>query len=205
MERRSHGSVLVLTLAALAPALQGCWLLTRSTDMATAPPPVVSPVPIPSVAAQPSSAPGELPTPERLASLLGPGDFEAVGLEGAGPPTFDAAGEPGSVYAVYAGLSGAAGGIEVDVFILPTVEDAAAMVTDPGLFSVDEATKAGMGAERAALIAEQATNDGTGQFDTLWVQKGRLVAAISIPTSERSPDQLVSLATQLLARSAADQ
>jgi hypothetical protein len=106
------------------------------------------------------------------------------------------------VYAVYAGLSGAAGGLEVDVFVTESAEDAAALVHDPGLWALDASTKATIGAERATLIDAQATNDGTATYDTLWVQHGRLVAAISIPSSEQSRDQLLGLATLLLVRSA---
>jgi hypothetical protein len=143
-----------------------------------------------------------VPTPEQLATLLGPDDFSAVGLDGAGPPSYDPAGEPGSVYAVYAGLSGASGGLEVDVFAYQSAEDAAALVDDPGLWALDPDTKSTIGAERASLIDGQPTNDGTATYDTLWVQAGRLVAAISIPTSDQSRDQLLGLATVLLARSA---
>lgn len=193
----------VLALVVMAPALQGCaWLLMRQQGgETTAPPAVMSPIPLPQMSAVPSLAAGELATPDQLAALLGPDDFAAVGLEGAGPASFDPAGEPGNVYAVYAGLSGAAGGIEVDVFASGTADDAAALVQDPGMFAVDAATKASMGAERATLIAEQPTNDGTSTYDTLWVQKGRLAAAIAIPTSGRSSDQLAALATLLLTRS----
>ena len=91
------------------------------------------------------------------------------------------------------------------MFVPGSADDAAAMVFDPGLFALDAETKAAIGAERATLIDEQATNDGTATYDTLWVQDGRLVAVISIPTSEGSRDQLLGLATLLLARSAAYQ
>ena len=207
MGRRLNGVGALIALVVMAPALQGCALLLMGGQgsVETAAPAVVSPLPLPSANAAPSLAPGALPTPDQLASLLGPGDFSAVGIEGAGPPSYDPAGEPGSVYAVYRGLSGAAGGLEVDVFVPGSADDAAAMVFDPGLFALDAETKAAIGAERATLIDEQATNDGTATYDTLWVQDGRLVAVISIPTSEGSRDQLLGLATLLLARSAAYQ
>jgi hypothetical protein len=141
-------------------------------------------------------------TPDQLAALLTPDDFAALGVEGAGPPSYDASGSPGAVYAVYAGRSGADGGIEVDIFADGRAEDAAALVQEVALFALDPAEKASTGAERANLNTEQPTNDGTSTYDTLWVQKGRLAAAISIPTSGRSHAQLVALATTLLARSA---
>ena len=207
MGRRLSGVGALVALVVLTPTLQGCSLLLmgRQGSVETAAPAVVSPLPLPPASAVPSLAPGALPTPDELASLLGPDDFSAVGIEGAGPPSYDPGGEPGSVYAVYAGLSGAAGGLEVDVFVSQTVDEAAAQVFDAGLYAVDADTKATMGAERATLIAGQPTNDGTATYDTLWVQDGRLVAVISIPTSEGSPEQLVGLATLILARSAAYQ
>jgi hypothetical protein len=180
-------------------------LLAGQREAATAEPPVVGPLPLPSAGALPSLPSGALPTPEQLATLLGPDDFAAVGIEGAGPPSYDPNGDLGSVYAVYAGLSGAAGGLEVDVFVSPTADEAAAMVIDPGLWALDATTKATIGADHATLIDQQPTNDGTATYDTLWAQKGRLVAVISVPTTDASREQLLGLATLLLARSAASQ
>jgi hypothetical protein len=198
-------------LAALAPALAGCSLLFGSPqlDGVELPSPVVvgeTPAALPTASSAESQPPvaatqGALPSSAELATLLGPEDFDAVGVEGAGPPSFNDAG-PGSVYAVYAGRSSAAGGIELDVFVLPTVEEAASMVGDPGLSALDEATKQAIGAEHATLIAGSATNDGSSTYDLIWAQNGRVVFDLGIPSSPESRDQLLALAKLVLERSA---
>jgi hypothetical protein len=157
------------------------------------------------VAASPVAvSPGALPTSDQLAALLGPDDFTAAGVPGAAAPSVNP-GDPGSAYIVYAGPSSAGGGIELDVFVYETLEDAASLVFDPGIFALDEASKQTLGAERATFMAEQATNDGTGTFDTLWAQKGRLAFALGIPTTDTSRDQLLALGRLVLERSAAYQ
>ena len=70
---------------------------------------------------------------------------------------------------------------------------------------MDAAAKQQMGAERATFMAPTATNDGTSTYDTIWVQKGRLVADIGIPTTATSRDQLMALAKLVLDRSTAYQ
>lgn len=207
MSRRSPWVLpVMLMLVVVAPALQGCafMLMRQQGDDTTPPAPVVSARPTVSTAPEPSRAPGELPSPSELV-VLTTDDFAAVGVEGATAPTFDPNGSPGAVYAVYAGLSGAAGGIEVDVFVSETEDEAASLVQDPGLYALDAGSKAATGADRATLIAEQSTNDGSSSYDTLWVQKGRLAAAISVPHTETSKDALVRLAALLLTRTAAYQ
>jgi hypothetical protein len=214
MGRRSTPVFPVLALVLLAPSVSGCALLAAypmgARDGGAPSPMVVATSPI-TVSASPGSsttseAPpsvGALPTPEQLSTLLGPDDFTSVGLNGARTPT--ANGEPGSAYVVYAGVSSGGGGIEMDVFVLDTPEAAAAMVTDPGLFALDAASKLQMGAERATFIDSQATNDGASTYDDIRVQSGRLVAEIGIPTTATSRDQLIALATLVLSRSLAYQ
>ena len=90
----------------LAPVLAGCSLLFAA-------PPIDGPVPVPSpvvVGASPVALPtaaaatqppvtatqGPPPSSAELATLLGPEDFAAVGVEGAGPASFTDAG-PGAV------------------------------------------------------------------------------------------------------------
>ena len=211
MGHRSTTALPVLALVVLAPMLGGCALLLATSVGGTsggAPSPVVvlaSPVVMasPVNAPPPARSPGAPPSPDKLAALLGPDDFTAVGVVGAGMPTVN--GESGSAYVVYAGNSSAGGGIEVDVFVLDTPEDAAAMVYDPGLFALDDATKQRMGADRATFIGATATNDGTSTYDTIWVQQGRLVADIGIPTTATSRDQLLALGKLVLDRSTAYQ
>lgn len=199
--RAARTSRLILAVVALVPMLAGCELFLLSSGV----PPIAAPSP--RVIAEGSAGPlppatvGALPDGARLASLLGVDDFAAVGLQGAGTPVINST-EPGSAYVVYAGPSAAGGGIELDVFVLSSLDDAAAMVQDPGLFAIDEASKADLGADRAALIAGSTTNDGTATYDVLWGQKGHVVFDIGIPTSPQSHDQLMALGKLVIARSA---
>ncbi len=120
---RGTGIFPLLALIATVPMLGACSLLLQAygggVSSGGAVPTVLisSPVPVGTVA--PPTSPGPLASPGELAALLGPDDFTAVGVTGAGAPSFDSNGEPGSVYAVYAGLSSASGGIEVDVVPVP--------------------------------------------------------------------------------------
>ena len=210
MGHRSTAALPILVLLLFAPLLGGCALLFATSVSGTssgAPSPVVamasavamaSPVSAPT--STPPGSPTALPTPEQLAPLLGPDDFTSVGVAGAGTPTFK--GEPGSALVVYKGPSSGGGGIEMDVFIAATPADAAAMVFDPGMHALDAASKQAIGADRAIFIGDAATNEGTSTYDTIWIQKGRLVADIGIPTTPTSRDQLVALAKLVLDRSA---
>jgi hypothetical protein len=201
-------------LTAVAPVLAGCSLLFSSSpfDGVELPSPVVvgeTPVAAPTASSAETQPPvaatqGPLPSSAELAALLGPEDFAAVGVQGAGPASFSDAG-PGSVYAVYAGQSSAAGGIELDVFVLPSKDEAAAMVGDPGLAALDDDTKQSIGAEHATLDQGMPTNNGTSSYDVIWAQKGRLVFDLGIPSSPESRDQLLALAALVLERSQAYQ
>ena len=197
-------------LAALAPALAGCSLLFG------APPIDVGPVAVPSPAAateppgalptasSPETQPpvaasqGALPSSAELATLLGPDDFAAVGVRGRSASFSDAG--PGSVYAVYAGLSSAAGGIELDVFVLPTAEEAASLVQDPG-FGARRHDQAG--------TRGRARHARTGNADQRRVLNVRphlgperaCRVDLGIPSSPESRDQLVALAALVLERS----
>jgi hypothetical protein len=219
MGHRSTASQPILALLLLVPTLGGCALLfagstgggvvsetaappvaVASPAVQTAPPPVAVASPAVQTAPPAAGSPRALPTVDQLATLLGPDDFTTVGVAGAGTPTSN--GEPGSVYAVYAGVSSAGGGIEMDVFVLDTPAAAAAMVVDPGLFALDAVSTQQTGAERATFIGASATNDGTSTYDVIRVQKGRLVAEIGIPTTATSRDQLLALAKLVVDRSA---
>ena len=65
---------------------------------------------------------GSVTDAQHLADLLGPGDFSAAGVPGAGTPTVNP-GDPGSVFVVYAGKSGGTGGIEFDAVLGDTADD----------------------------------------------------------------------------------
>jgi hypothetical protein len=101
----------------------------------------------------------------------------------------------GSAYCVYNGLSGAMGGLELDVFVGPTVGDAQltyAQIREsipnpsvPNLSGVDE-----------AVID---TNIEPG-FGAILVRAGKLVVTITLPTSAAANDQLISLTNLVLGR-----
>jgi hypothetical protein len=73
-----------------------------------------------------------------IGNLLRPADFGAVGLSGAGAPSINTSGGD-SFCIVYAGVSGAGGGLELDVFLYATAADAAGDFGDVGLYAVDPA------------------------------------------------------------------
>ena len=81
---------------------------------------------------EPSTVPSEPPEESEsgvatdLCELLRPEDFATAGVDGAGEPEATTDGT-GSSYCVYAGESGATGGIELDVF--PSADEASAKET----------------------------------------------------------------------------
>jgi hypothetical protein len=139
----------------------------------------------------------------QLASLLGPGDFSAVGVGGAGTPTVNNP-EPGSAYIVYAGLSSGTGGIELDVAV---GQDSTEMA---GVFAAMAAPfldfegkgKASLPMADDAQLRTDNPIDGGGTWAGVAVQKGRLVFVLGIPSSPDAEAQLVSLAKLVLERAA---
>lgn len=151
-----------------------------------------SPTPLPSSL----FSPGVVPGMEQLCALLAPDDWTAAGLEDAGPPDMDDDGPgTGSAYCVYNGLSGAMGGLELDVFVGPTVGDAQltyAQIREsipnpsvPNLSGVDEA------------VIDINIEPG---FGAILVRAGKLVVTITLPTSAAANDQLISLTNLVLGR-----
>jgi len=132
-----------------------------------------------------------------LCDLLGPGDFAAVGIEGAGPPTKSSDG-PGSAYCVYKGISAAKGGIELDVFVDPDAEgtfttiteETAAELTDLPLPGVDQA----VGTDGTAGVEED--------FATVVIRKGNLVFTIAAPGGPGMTAKLLGLGGIVVARGA---
>lgn len=150
----------------------------------------------PSPAASGLFSPGVVPTAEQLCQLLTPADWTAAGLAGAAAPEIDDDGAgTGSAYCTYGGLSGATGGLELDVFVGPTVDDARityAQIREsipspsaPNLSGVDEA------------VINANIEPG---FGAILVRAGKLVVTITLPTSEATADQLTSLTNLVLSR-----
>ena len=126
-------------------------------------------------------------------SLLSPADISAAGIQGAGAPSDNP--DDTSHYCVYAGTSGATGGIEFDVFPNASVADAQATY----------ATAAGEGGGGAGQPAAGATFDQSSysvqdKAAFLAVRQGRLVFALSAPDGPATQAALVALAYLVVQR-----
>ena len=168
--------------------------------------PAASPTPgasaRPSGSAEPSTDQplgGPVTDDTQLCDLLGPGDFDLVGIDGAGLPEFGTDG-PGSAYCVYAGESAGTGGIEFDVFV----------DSDPGgVYST--ILEAGGGAELARIEVPGADRaegwDGVAgtpeQFGRIVARSGRLVFTIGAPGGPGTLARLTDLAATVIERGAA--
>jgi len=144
-------------------------------------------------------SPGVIPTAEQLCQLLTPADWAAAGLSFARAPTIDDDGPgTGSAYCTYGSASGATGGLELDVYVGATVDDAAynyATINEsiptpsvPNLSGVDQAA--------------MNTNMEPG-FGIIVARAGKLVVTVSLPTSTSAANQLTSLTALVLSRAAA--
>jgi hypothetical protein len=130
----------------------------------------------------------------KLCDLLGPADFTAAGIPGAGTPTVSSDG-PGSAYCVYAGTSGATGGIELDVFVGDDAEETYQTVLDESP-ATDPLTIPGVD---AAEVADGTAGQADG-FATIIVRKGNLVFAMSAPGGPGVSAKLAALAAVVVAR-----
>lgn len=127
-----------------------------------------------------------------LCALLTPADFQAAGVTGAKMPTRN--GEGNEAYCVYAGKSAATGGIELDVFIAPDLNEAKATYNE---------MRGGPG--KAAQVpgadqAEVALVKGTPSFTAISVRRGKLSFGLGIPASEKSEAAATTLAKLALKR-----
>lgn len=133
----------------------------------------------------------------KLCDLLGPGDFAAVGINGAATPTVSSDG-PGSAYCVYAGQSAATGGIEFDVFV---DEDAEAVFDTIVAESSGELTPATIPGVDDALGTDGVAGQADG-YGTVVVRKGPLVFTIAAPGGPGTALKLSGLAAVVIARAA---
>jgi hypothetical protein len=124
-------------------------------------------------------------------SLLAPADFAANGVQGASDPSDNPDGT--SHYCVYAGTSGATGGIEFDVFPNDSVADAEATY-DTALGEGPQGAPPAGGSFSASSFA---TADGVAY---LTVRQGPLVFALSIPDGAAAEASLVALANLVVQR-----
>jgi hypothetical protein len=142
-------------------------------------------------------SPGVVPTMEQLCALLTPADWSAAGLEDAAPPEMDDDGPgTGSAYCVYNGLSGAMGGLELDVFVAPSAGDAQLTYAEI-LESIPEASRPNISGVDEGAINANIQPDG---FGAIVVRSGRLVVTITLPATSAASDQLTSLTSLVLTR-----
>jgi len=125
--------------------------------------------------------------------LLGPGDFAAAGISGAAAPieNYD---DSGNYYCVYAGDSGATGGIEFDAFVGDPTATYQGMAEAAGILAAD-ATGEVPGADKAGTIL-----NGPGGMAGIAVCKGQFCFDIDAPTSSSARAQLLALAKLVLQR-----
>jgi hypothetical protein len=205
---RSAGLRLVATLA-LAGLAAGCGGPATSdatpqvtTAPTTSTPPEPTPAVSPSVevasseSVSPVASGTEASTPPvaitDLCTLLTPSDFARFGVDGAGEPEATTDGT-GSTYCVYAGTSGATGGIELDLLPNPdetTAHDTFVTATGEGPPGMP-ATGGGFTVWSFAIDDEVAA---------LVVRQGSLVIALAAPNDINTEQGLVSLAQLVIER-----
>jgi hypothetical protein len=136
--------------------------------------------------------------PTRLCDLLGPGDFEIAGVAGAGIPEVTSDG-PGSAYCVYAGDSGATGGIELDAFVDEDPEALYETIRAEGAEALAALTVPG--AEQAE--GWEGVAGDPARFARILVRSGKLVFAIAAPGGDGMDAKLAALAALVVSRGSA--
>lgn len=139
-----------------------------------------------------------------LCNILGPGDFAAAGIAGAG--AVDANNTPPTdYYCVYAGKSSGTGGIEFDAFDVDAAT--AADVFDTVLNSAGilvRTDRAGdVGADQAVIATNVPGDQGAGTVAIIVVRKGGFVFDIGFPAGPNAEQQLIGLAKLVLSRATA--
>ena len=173
----------VVAAAALAGLLAACGGTASDGDASIAPtePPVESPS-------------GGVATD--LCELLRPEDFAAAGVDGAGEPEATTDGT-GSSYCVYAGESGATGGIELDVF--PNPDEASAKET---FATATGEGPAGKPASTGSFSESSFAIDGEVAY--LTVRQGLLVLSLAAPNDMNTETGLAMLAQLAIERAGSD-
>ena len=139
-----------------------------------------------------------------LCKLLGPGDFAAADVSGAGGPSEN--NDPPSYFCVYRGRSSATGGIEFDAFTFDTTSDAHQAFVDLfGEFDPsDDAAVSIAGADEASLSLPPSDSSDPA---LIGARKGKLAFGIGVGTSPgeaaKTGDALKKLAALVIARAPA--
>ena len=136
-----------------------------------------------------------------MCAALTPADFQSVGIANAAKPTANVSDGGASAYCVYAGKSGATGGIELDVFHPAGASAAEARDTfktaaSEGVTGMKPIAIAG--ADEASWSANAVS--GGKPFATITVRRGTLVFSLSFPASANAQAQLTKLASVVLTR-----
>lgn len=205
------GMVVACSSGTATPGVTSAAATTVPAGGATPAAPAAKTATAPTTATSPAAAAGgqtgsTVSSAADLADALGPGDFVAVGLNGADTGSVNN-NEAGSVYVVYAGRSSATGGIEFDAFLSATTSDAEATYATVLGGALDAA---GMGkkdvpaADDAAMRLDNPIDSG-GTYATIAVRKGLLVFDIGIPGNASAEAQLTALALLVLQRTTAVQ
>jgi hypothetical protein len=140
-------------------------------------------------------APGGLPTGEQLCGLLTADDWNEFGYVVAASPGINSDG-PGNAYCVYAGESGATGGLEFDAFVDATAEDAEA--------TLETITAEGPDMEPVDLAdADVALIGADGDYAAIAVRTGRFTFTIALPAGDEAELQLKTLASSVISRTSA--
>jgi hypothetical protein len=136
--------------------------------------------------------------PKTGASLcvLTPADFKSVGVANADKPKANVSDQGASAYCVYAGKSGATGGIELDVFD-PTEPDSTLDTASSEVTAKWKPIK--VGSAKAAKWAPDAKSGGP-EFAVLIAQRGSVVFLLAIPPAKDSEQRLTKLGGIVLDR-----
>ena len=142
-----------------------------------------------------TSAPGELPSAQELCGLLTTEDWSQFGYVTAASPEINSDG-PGTAYCVYAGTSGATGGLEFDAFVA-AAEDEAQGTYDTIISGGPEMTPLdAANADSVAISTE-------GEYAVIVARTGRFTFSISLPTGDDAENELMTLANTVVTRSEA--
>jgi hypothetical protein len=126
-------------------------------------------------------------------------DFQGVGIGNASKPDANVDDGGASAYCVYAGKSGATGGIELDVFYPAGASEADIKETYANASAASSLQTARIaGVDEAQWSAREV--QGGPPFAMIAVRRSNLVFAISLPAGKNAEVQLVKLAEMVLQR-----
>jgi hypothetical protein len=147
----------------------------------------------------PGTAGTGLASADELCALLNADDWGQLNYVTAAQPSIESDG-PGSAYCVYAGESGASGGLELDAFA-HQAEAAAEETFDTIAGAMDDGQDAALPGADESLIQTEIVAGDDDPFGAIVVRSGRFTFSISGPAGEDAEAQLPVLAETVLQRS----